>query len=100
MLSRQSLLLTVMCTHVHFKEPKIQYGTDPYFASIMVDLQEASKQKLPLRLYDGYLFTSNQLCIPMGSLCEQIIRELHGNGLGGHFGRDKTMAMVAITIIG
>lgn len=25
----------------------------------------------------------------------QIIKELHDNDLGGHFGKDKTMAMVA-----
>lgn len=49
---------------------------------------------LPFGMHDGYLFKGNLLCILEGSLREQIVRELHGNGLGGHFERDKTLAMV------
>ncbi|KAL5779238.1 hypothetical protein ACOSQ2_009975 [Xanthoceras sorbifolium] len=96
-LSRRSLLLTVMSTQViGFEELKSQYVDDPDFSSIITELQgPTGGNNLPYRLQEGYLFKVNQLCIPRGSLREQIIRELHGNGLGGYFDRDKTMTMVA-----
>lgn len=78
-----------------FGEMKNQYQVDPYFSSIVADLQGSKGvKKLPFMAHDGYLFKGNQSCIQEGSLWEHIIRELHGNGLGEYFGRDKTMAMV------
>ena len=57
-------------------------------------------KKLPYRLHDGYLFKDNRSCILEGSFCKQIIRKLHVNGFEGHFGRDKTLAMVADSCYG
>lgn len=74
-LSRRTLLLTMMNTQVTgFDELKNQYKFDPYFSSIFTDLQESAADKLTaFRMHDGYLFKRNQLCIPEGSLREQII---------------------------
>ncbi len=37
----------------------------------------------------------DRLCIPsVGALRVQVLRELHATPLGGHFGRDKTLALV------
>lgn len=40
-------------------------------------------------LQEELLFKRNQLCIPSCSMRENLIKEKH-NGLGGHFGADKT----------
>lgn len=41
-------------------------------------------------LQKGLLFKRNQLCIPNCSMRENLIKEKHNGGLGGHFGAYKT----------
>ncbi len=41
-------------------------------------------------LQEGLLFKRNQLCIPSCSMRENLIKEKHSGGLGGHFSADKT----------
>ena len=49
---------------------------------------------LNFMLLEGFLFKGTQLCIPRGSIRENIEKEKHYGGLGGHFGLDKTLALV------
>ncbi|GJT87586.1 transposon ty3-I gag-pol polyprotein [Tanacetum coccineum] len=43
---------------------------------------------------NGYLFKGAWLCITLCSLREAIVFEDHAGGLAGHFGRDKTLALL------
>ena len=45
-------------------------------------------------MLDRFLFKGSQWCIPFGSRREKLVREMHSNGLAGHFGRDKTFELV------
>lgn len=42
----------------------------------------------------GYLFKSAKLCIPRSSIRLLLVQESHCGGLMGHFGIDKTLAML------
>ena len=70
------------------------YEEDKDFGKIWEKCQQTQTAIEGLHLQDGFLFRGTQLCIPDSSLREQVIRELHGGGLGGHMGRDKTVALV------
>lgn len=84
-----------MCKLLDLKRSRISILLILFFSQVLKGLQEnKAKPAAPFAVHDGYLFRGNQLCIPEGSLHEQIIRQLHGGGLG-HFGKDKTLAMVA-----
>lgn len=92
-LSRKSYLLTALSYEVvGFDLLPEYYNADPFFSKVMEEYN--SGKNVEFTIVGGYLFKGNQLCIPEGSLRLYVIAELHGGGLGGHFGRDKTLALV------
>jgi hypothetical protein len=89
-LSRRVALLTTMHTKVvGFNTFRELYTTDPSFEKIFAKVFVSKRNDYVI--LNGYLFLGLQLCIPDSSLSEQIIQELHREG---HFGRDKTLALV------
>lgn len=46
-------------------------------------------------IVNGFLVKDDVVCIPHTSLRESIIKEVPAGGLGGHFGRDKTITAVS-----
>lgn len=78
---------------VGFEQLKNLYREDPYFSKIVARCTPDDQDPMgEYVLHDGYLFRGVRLCIP--ELREKIISELHGGGLGGHFGRNKTWALI------
>ena len=45
-------------------------------------------------MHNRYLFRGARLCIPFSSPRDDIILESYTGGLAGHFGRDKTLALI------
>lgn len=68
------------------------YKDDPYFSKFYQNSNEQDNNNFSIT--NGYLFKGNKLCVPNGSLRLHILNELHSGGLGGHFGRDKTLALL------
>lgn len=96
-LSRRPHLLMVSSVNiVEFDSLKQQYSTDKDFSAVWSKLTNGL-DAVPnaFSIKDGFLFHGTQLCIPCGSFREFIISELHGGGLAGHFGFDKTFAIVS-----
>ena len=95
-LSRKTLLLVNMSTTtIGFEELKHCYDNDADIGDVYSSLLSGSKATcIDFQILEGYLFYKNRLCLPRTSLRDHVIWELHGGGMGGHFGRDKTIALV------
>ena len=84
---------------VGFKELNTLYLDDPNFGEVWKAYTK------PITLYKtnwldfmiqySILFKGSQLCIPIILTRENLIKKKHSGGLGGHFGKDKTIALVA-----
>jgi Integrase zinc binding domain len=68
------------------------YADDDFFAKIKAECVKGSYKEFMMN--DGYLFYGNRLCILNCSLRWQNIKEVHDGGLSGHFGRNKTGALL------
>ena len=70
------------------------YPSDSFFAPIF-EKCSVERGVDDFYLHDGYLFKANKICIPESSLRKLFLQESHGGGLMGHFGREKTYAMLS-----
>ena len=94
-LSRKMSLLTRLEINVlGLEEIKPLYKDDPHFGFPFAKCSIA-KGFEDFYLHQGFLFKGNKLCIPKSSLRLLLLQEAHGGGLMGHFGRDKTYAMLS-----
>eukprot|EP00253_Pinus_taeda_P002030 PITA_02030 len=95
-LSRRALLLQESMIQVlGFEHLKDLYQIDTDFKEAYEACQNPLLRNnspwLDYNLQEKLLFRGGQLCIPDCSMRENIIREKHSGGLGGHFGIEKML---------
>ena len=96
-LSRVNLIMQELQVGVvGFEEMVDMYKEDAEFKEIYAVVQNPTfhnrSQWLDYLIQGGFLFKSNNLCIPKCSMRENIIKEKHSGGLSGHFGQDKNFS--------
>ena len=83
---------------VGFKELGTLYLDDPDFGEAWKACTEPvtldRTKRLDFMIQDSMLFKGSQLCIPISSMRENLIKEKHSGGLDGHFGHDKTFTQL------
>ena len=89
----------MLLTHLDVKIPGLEvlcdlYATDHDFAE-PYRLCVIGKAWEKYHIHDGFLFRANKLCVPESSVRLLLLQESHSGGLMGHFGREKTLLMLA-----
>ena len=93
-LSRRAELLAVLRSEIlGFDCMKELYPEDEDFKGLWERCTLHNNAE-DFHVYDGFLMKGNQLCIHVFSIREKMFCDLHGGGLSGHLGRDKTLAVV------
>ena len=96
---RQILLTEMQIEVVGFKELSTLYPNDPDFGEAWkacIEPITLDRTKwLNFMIQDNMFFKGSQMYIPRSSMRENLINEKHSGGLARHFGRDKTIALVA-----
>ncbi|KAF7810704.1 Transposon Ty3-I Gag-Pol polyprotein [Senna tora] len=95
-LSRMLTVLNSMSVSiVGFDRLKDEYASCPDFGIIFQEISNGNRHDhQDFIIKDGHLFRGTRLCIPRTSIRDFLIWELHAGGLAGHFGRDKTIALI------
>ena len=88
---RYVLISTLDAKLLGFEHIKELYPLDQYFTK-EYDCCEKSAHDKVIR-HEGLLFQENRLCIPNCSTWDLLVRESHGGGLMGHFGKAKTLSV-------
>ena len=74
---------------------KYEYLACPDFDIIYDEVSNGNRHEyVDFLVKNGYLFKVTKLCIPRISFRDLLICGMHAGGLTGHFGRDKTIALV------
>jgi len=85
---------------IGFARLKDLYVSDNNFWEIVENLKNPVDGNMDLNqgeyfMQEDYLFKGKKLCIPIGSMRENIIKELHSSGLvAEHFGRDNILSLI------
>lgn len=87
---RNTLLMTKSSQVTGFEALTELYETDPSFGKIVREVNAV--QRHDFVIHNVFLFKGRRLCIPDCSLRPHVVHELHNEG---HFGRDKTLALVS-----
>ena len=95
-LSRLIVTFHRMSAHViGFDRLKDEYYTCPNFGIIYDEVSNGNRRVyVDFLVENDYLFNVTKLNIPQTSFWDLLIWEMHAGGLAGHFGRDKTIALV------
>ena len=95
-LSRLTVTLQHMSAHANgFDRLKYEYSACPDFGIIYDEVSNGNRHEyVDFLVENGYLFKVTTMCMPWTSFMDLLIWEMHAGGLAGHFGRDKTIALV------